>query len=260
MSNKKSKLFKRKLILFISFLFMLFSVYVQTKTMFEQEEYNINVENVDIKNMSPATVQFKGEGDNFIETIFAKLKNNVSLKEFTLTKTAKQEVKETAEANVEPPFVWKLPTEMGTITQYPGYYHTALDLTSPRTYGEPIFAIARGTISSIYTDAAGGLTVTVLHNYNGVNITSQYIHFSRYADIYVGMPVTENSVLGYMGSSGNSTGPHLHISVIDCGLYVPGDPNCYDLNSFFYYNKRRFNEGYRGIFEYIQVPYSWNSR
>ena len=259
MNNKKKILFKRKLILFVSFLFMLFSVYTQTKIMFEQEEYNVNYENVDIKNMSPATVQYKGESDNILETIFMKLKNNFSLKEFSLI-TTKQDVKQTAEANTEPPFVWRLPTEMGTITQYPSYYHTALDLTSPRTYGEPIYSIARGTISSIYTDAAGGLTVTVLHNYNGVNITSQYIHFSRYADIYVGMPVTENTVLGYMGSTGNSTGPHLHISVIDCGLYVPGDPNCYDLNSFFNYNKRRFNEGYQGIFEYIPVPYSWNSR
>ena len=259
MNNKKKRLFKRKLILFVSFLFMLFSVYTQTKIMFEQEEYNVNYENVDIKNMSPATVQYKGESDNILETIFMKLKNNFSLKEFSLI-TTKQDVKQTAEANTEPPFVWRLPTEMGTITQYPSYYHTALDLTSPRTYGEPIYSIARGTISSIYTDNAGGLTVTVLHNYNGVNITSQYIHFSRYADIYVGRPVTENTILGYMGSTGNSTGPHLHISVIDCGLYVPGDPNCYDLNSFFNYNKRRFNEGYRGIFEYIQVPYSWNSR
>ena len=259
MNNKKKRLFKRKLILFVSFLFMLFSVYTQTKNMFEQEEYNFNYENVNINNMSPATVQYKGESDNILETIFMKLKNNFSLKEFSLI-TTKQDVKQTSEANTEPPFVWKLPTEIGTITQYPSYYHTALDLTSPRTYGEPIYSIARGTISSIYTDNAGGLTVTVLHNYNGVNITSQYIHFSRYADIYVGMPVTEHTVLGYMGSTGNSTGPHLHISVIDCGLYVPGDPNCYDLNSFFNYNKRRFNEGYRGIFEYIQVPYSWNSR
>lgn len=259
MNNKKKRLFKRKLILFVSFLFMLFSVYTQTKNMFEQEEYNVNYENIDIKNMSPATVQYKGETDNILETIFMKLKSNLSLKEFSLI-TTKQEVKQTAEANTEPPFVWRLPTEMGTITQYPSYYHTALDLTSPRTYGEPIYSIARGTISSIYTDNAGGLTVTVLHNYNGVNITSQYIHFSRYADIYVGMPVTENTILGYMGSTGNSTGPHLHISVIDCGLYVPGDPNCYDLNSFFNYNKRRFNEGYRGLFEYIPVPYSWNSR
>lgn len=260
MYNKKRNLFKRKLILFISLILMMFSVYTQTKNMFEKEEYNVTYENVDIKNMSPATVQYKEEGDNIIETVFAKLKSKISIKEFTLTKTAKQYVKQTAEGNEEPPFVWRFPTEIGTITQYPSYYHTAIDLTSPRTYGEPIYSVARGTISSIYTDNAGGLTVTVLHNFNGVNITSQYVHFSRYADIYVGMPVTEHTILGYMGSSGNSTGPHLHISVIDCGLFVPGDPNCYDLNSFFHYNKKRFNEGYRGLFEYVEVPYSWNSR
>ena len=260
MSNKKKKLFKRKLILFISFLFMMFSVYTQTKAMFEKEKYNLNYDNIDTKNMSPATVQYKGEGDNIIETIFAKLKDNISLKEITMTKTAAQDVKETGEAKVETPFVWKLPTEIGTITQYPSYYHTAMDITSPRTYSEPIYSIAKGQVSGIYTDLDGGLTVTVLHNYNGVNITSHYVHFSRYADIYVGMPVTENTVLGYMGSTGNSTGPHLHISVVDCGLFVPGDPNCYDLNSFFNYKRKRFNEGMYGLGNYVNVPYSWNSR
>lgn len=260
MNNKKKSLFKRKLIMFISFIFMIFSVYTQTKLMFEKEEYNINYNNVDIKNMSPATVQYKEAGDNIIETIFLKLKNNISLKEFSLTKSSKQEVKEKAEANIEQPFIWKLPTEMGYVTQYPNYNHVALDLTSPRTYNEPIYSIAKGTISSIYTDNAGGLTVTVLHNYKGVNITSQYIHFSRYANIYVGMPVTENTILGYMGSTGNSTGPHLHIAVVDCGLYVPGDPNCYDLNSFFKYKSKRFSEGHIGVGNYINVPHSWNSR
>jgi hypothetical protein len=83
MNNKKKRLFKRKLILFVSFLFMLFSVYTQTKNMFEQEEYNVNYENININNMSPATVQFKGETDNILETIFMKLKNNFSLKEIS---------------------------------------------------------------------------------------------------------------------------------------------------------------------------------
>ena len=63
MNNKKKSLFKRKLIMFISFIFMLFSVYTQTKIMFEKEEYKINYNNIDTKNMSPATVQYKKQGD-----------------------------------------------------------------------------------------------------------------------------------------------------------------------------------------------------
>ena len=94
MNNKKRNLFKRKLIMFISFILMMFSVFIQTKNMFEKEEYNVTYENVDIKNMSPATVQYKEEGDNIIETIFTKLKDKISIKEFTLTKTAKQDVKQ----------------------------------------------------------------------------------------------------------------------------------------------------------------------
>ena len=257
--NNKKKLFKRKLIMFISFILMLFSVYMQTKEIFEKEVYSINIENIDIKNMAPATTAIIEENTNIVDIIFEGMKNNGSLAEATLLKVQNTELEEKKEPNVQP-FVWKLPTEMGTITQNPSYYHTALDITSPRTYNEPIYSIARGVITGIYTDLDGGLTVTVLHNYNGVNITSHYVHFSRYADIYVGKEVTENDILGYMGSTGNSTGPHLHISVVDCGLFVPGDSNCYDLNSFFNYKRRRFNEGLFGLGNYIYVPYSWNSR
>ena len=257
--NNKKKLFKRKLIMFISFIMMLFSVYMQTKEIFEKEVYNIKIENIDIKNMAPATTAIIEENTNIVDIIFESMKKNGSLAEATLLKVQNTELEEKSKAN-EQLFVWKLPTEMGTVSQNPSYYHTALDITSPRTYNEPIYSIARGVITSIYTDLDGGLTVSVLHNYNGINITSHYVHFSRYADIYVGKEVTEYDILGYMGSTGNSTGPHLHISVVDCGLFVPGDPNCYDLNSFFNYKRKRFNEGLFGLGNYIYVPYSWNSR
>ena len=79
--------------------------------------------------------------------------------------------------------------------------------------------------------------VTVLHNYNGVNITSQYVHLSRYANIYVGMPVTEYTVLGYMGSTGNSTGAHLHFGIKKGTNYV--DPLPYLLGEKDYSSKGR---------------------
>ena len=259
MSNEKKGL-KRKLIIFISVIMMMFSVYDETKELFMNEKINIKYENIDIKNMSPAKVQIKNENRNIIDIVFDGLSKSKFFEEAAMLKKETTEVLEKNEPNPEPPFVWKLPTEMGTISQYPGYYHTAFDIISPRSYNEPIYSIARGKISSIYSDNAGALIVTVLHNFNRVNITSQYVHLSRYADIYVGKEVTENDVLGYMGSTGYSTGPHLHISVIDCGLYVPGDNNCYDLNSFYNFQRRRFNEGMHGLSNYIQVPYSWNSR
>lgn len=260
MSNKKKQI-RRQIIIFISFLFILFATYTQTKEVFKKTEYKISYEYVNIKDMSPAKVQKKEESTNIFKTIFNKIKDNGLLKEHeilkkTTTKTNALQNESKKELNL----VWKLPIEIGTITQYPSYYHTAIDMTSPRTYNEPIYPVARGKVSSIYTDEAGALIVTVLHNYKGQNITSQYIHLSRYADIYVGKEVTENDILGYMGSTGNSTGPHLHIAVIDCGLYVPGDTNCYDINSFYNYSRRRFNEGFVGIGNYINVPYSWNSR
>lgn len=259
MNNKKIDL-KRKLIIYVSIMMMMFSVFVETKELFEKDKINISYENIDIKNMSPAKVQIKKEDSNIIESIFDSLKQGHILKETRLFKKQTTEVEQKNEGNNEKPFVWKLPTEMGTVTQYPSYYHIAYDIISPRAYNEPVYSIARGKVSSIYKDNAGALIVTVLHNFNGVHVTSQYVHLSRYADIYVGKEVTENDILGYMGSSGNSTGPHLHLAVADCGLYSPGDGSCYDLNSFFNYQRKRFNEGMYGFGNYLYVPYSWNSR
>ena len=258
MNSKKN--LKRKLIIYISMIMMMISIFIETREIFINEEINISYENIDIKNMAPAKVQIKEENKNIIDIIFEGLNNSKFFEEVAMLKKQSTDVAEKSEPKTEPPFVWKLPTEMGTISQYPSYYHTAFDITSSRAYNEPIYSIARGTISSIYTDNAGALIVTVLHNYNGVNITSQYVHLSRYADIYVGKQVTENDILGYMGSTGNSTGPHLHLTVIDCGLYVPGDNSCYDLNSFYNFQRRRYNEGMHGLSNYMQVPYSWNSR
>ena len=257
--NSKKNLFKRKLIMFISCIMMMFSIYIQTKELFEKQEYIIKYENVDFKNMSPAETPIIDENSNIVDVIFESMKKNGSLAETTLLKVQSTKIEEKSEPN-EQPFVWKLPTEMGTITQYPSYYHIAYDITSPRTYNEPIYSIARGKISSIYTDRDGALIVTVMHTFNDVNITSQYVHLSRYADIYVGKEVTENDILGYMGSTGNSTGPHLHLAVADCGLYSPGDNSCYDLNSFFNFQRKRFNEGMYGFGYYKEIPYSWNSR
>ena len=150
---------------------------------------------------------------------------------------------------------------MGTISQNPHYGHVALDITSPRGSNELIFPVANGTISSIYRDGAGALIVTVLHNVNGKKYTSQYVHLSSYANgLYVGKPVTINDCLGKMGSTGYSTGVHLHLAVVDCALFDPNDPNCSDLNGFFRYGRYRLGQGYIGLGTMMNVPGSWSSR
>ena len=157
--------------------------------------------------------------------------------------------------------VWYLPTEVGTLTSYVTASHFALDITSPRGQSEVIYPIANGVISSIYRDSAGAKIITVNHNINGQNYTSQYVHLSSYApNLYVGKPVTINDYLGFMGQTGIATGVHLHLAVLDCSIFAANDRNCSTLNGFFRYGRTRYYQGFMGLQSVMNVPVSWTSR
>ena len=88
-----------------------------------------------------------------------------------------------------------------------------------------------------------------------------YAHLSRYAEgIYIGKEVTYNDPIGFMGTTGYSTGIHLHLVVADCALFDSNDNNCKDLNSFFNYINRRVTEGYYGLGTHIIVQGAWTNR
>ena len=79
--------------------------------------------------------------------------------------------------------------------------------------GTPIRAIGRGTISFRGTKGGYGRHVRVKHN---GKYASSYSHLSRYA-VSSGEVVEQGEVIGYVGSSGLATGPHLHFE-----FYVNG--------------------------------------
>ena len=274
---KKEKI-KNKCLITISISFLLISTGLQLSTMLEKETpYEISYEYVNVKDMAQAKVTNKVEKEMVKEPITTSLvqllsknsleeeKDNGELQEVEFQENPNHQEKSSPEAppqvETPPPPVWHLPTEMGRITQNPHYGHAALDIISPRAQGETIFPVANGTISGIYRDGAGALIVTVLHDVDGKKYTSQYAHLSRYASgLFVGKPVTINDALGQMGTTGYSTGVHLHLSVMDCALFDPNDANCSNLNSYFYYSNRRINEGYLGLGSMMLVPGEWNSR
>ena len=261
---------KKNVIIFISFLFLVSAITLQiTDNMSKEELYdNISFEYINTKDMAATKVADKSDTSkvSIIDSVFTgstnseveevKLPNSSGFQEVNFTG-----VRNIAPEPVVPKRIWYLPTEMGTVTQNPHYGHVALDITSPRGTNELIFPVANGTISSIYKDSAGALIVTVLHNINGQKYTSQYVHLSSYASgLYVGKPVTINDCLGRMGSTGYSTGVHLHVTLLDCALYDPNDGNCRDLNGFFRYADRRWGQGYFGLWAVMNVPGSWNQR
>ncbi|WP_372728902.1 M23 family metallopeptidase [Nocardioides sp.] len=93
-------------------------------------------------------------------------------------------------------------------------YHTGLDFAAPS--GTPLVAIANGVITSAGYDGAYG-NKTVLTLEDGTELW--YAHQTSFA-VSVGQQVRAGDLIGYVGSTGNVTGPHLHLEVRPGG----GDP------------------------------------
>ena len=87
--------------------------------------------------------------------------------------------------------------------------HTGVDYAAPK--GTPVMTIGDGVITSMKYEGAGGNTVRIRHN--SVYSTA-YLHLSKYAKgLKVGQRVRQGDVIGYVGSTGRSTGPHLDFRV-----------------------------------------------
>ena len=95
-----------------------------------------------------------------------------------------------------------------------GEYHGGVDQRTPE--GEPIRAIAAGTITFAKKFNVLGNAVGIDH---GQGLESMYLHMSR-LEVQPGATVQRGDVLGYAGSTGRSTGPHLHWVIYVNGINV----------------------------------------
>lgn len=96
--------------------------------------------------------------------------------------------------------------------------HTGVDYAAPA--GTPVVAIGDGVVIEKGYKGGGGNTVKIRHN---STYTTAYLHLSKYGkDIAVGKRVNQGQVIGYVGSTGASTGPHLDFRVWKGG--TPIDP------------------------------------
>jgi murein DD-endopeptidase MepM/ murein hydrolase activator NlpD len=100
-------------------------------------------------------------------------------------------------------------------------YHSGLDLRAP--YGTPVHVTAAGEVSSISQEGEYGLTVHVSHGYG---LESVYCHLAN-ARVRAGQQVKRGDIVGSVGTSGRSTGAHLHYEVQVGG--VSRDPSAYIL-------------------------------
>lgn len=92
--------------------------------------------------------------------------------------------------------------------------HNGVDLAAPT--GTPIYATADGIVGRADWFSSYGLYVSIDH---GADLETRYAHMSRLA-VAAGDTVKKGDVIGYVGSTGRSTGPHLHYEVRVDGVAV----------------------------------------
>jgi murein DD-endopeptidase MepM/ murein hydrolase activator NlpD len=103
--------------------------------------------------------------------------------------------------------VYHLTARFGDYSPLWAHFHTGLDFAAPT--GTPIMAVAGGTIDSTeYSGAYGNRTIETLSD--GTELW--YCHQNEFGTT-PGATVRPGQVIGYVGSTGNVTGPHLHLEV-----------------------------------------------
>jgi murein DD-endopeptidase MepM/ murein hydrolase activator NlpD len=92
--------------------------------------------------------------------------------------------------------------------------HAGIDFKAG--YGTPIVAVSDGRVTGAGRSGGCGITVELAH---GGGLTTRYCHMSRMA-VSAGMSVRRGQVIGYVGSTGLSTGPHLHYEMYRGGRVI----------------------------------------
>ncbi len=115
-------------------------------------------------------------------------------------------------ASIQQPISGRITSRFGVNSRIRSSAHTGLDIANAS--GTPILPIAPGTVTYSGRKGSYGLMVIISHGKNdkGQKIESYYAHCSR-LNVSVGDRVDTNSIIGFVGSTGNSTGPHLHLEI-----------------------------------------------
>jgi murein DD-endopeptidase MepM/ murein hydrolase activator NlpD len=92
--------------------------------------------------------------------------------------------------------------------------HNGVDYGTP--VGTPVWAVADGTVSKAGWDNGGGNRICVKH---AMSFETCYLHLSK-INVKAGQRVPQKTVLGESGSTGLSTGPHLHFGMMRGGKWV----------------------------------------
>lgn len=92
--------------------------------------------------------------------------------------------------------------------------HKGLDFAAPE--GTPVYATGDGKVVNAYFSGSYGKVVFIDHN---DHFQTRYAHLHRYI-VIPGQPVKRGQIIGYVGDTGNSNGPHLHYEILVNGKHV----------------------------------------
>ena len=112
-------------------------------------------------------------------------------------------------------FTWPV---QGIITQFASWYHMALDIAAP--YGTPIIAAKSGVVKTVSVGSYDGGYGNNVYLDNGNGYETHYAHMEA-VNVSVGQSVVGGStVIGWIGLTGRTTGPHVHFEVLQNGVLV----------------------------------------
>ena len=161
------------------------------------------------------------EAEERAEAEVAALSDQIAKKEQELTEAKKKELPQPTESG----FLFPVATSgFACVTDPYGYrtnpitgnyqLHNGIDLAANQ--GTPIYASKTGTVSTAASGYGWGNYVVINH---GDGYSTLYAHQDYYI-VSEGDTVTQGQVIGYVGSTGNSTGPHLHFTIYYNGATV----------------------------------------
>ena len=209
-------------------------IVVETYEVVDKETNFQTVEEYD-KNLSKGSVIVAQEGQNGLERVSQNVKSingEISYVDPVDKEIIKSSIPKIINIgtkyvpNVGSTGSWGWPTDSGyTISSYYGYrtfagsreFHNALDIAGTG-YGSKIYAANNGVIETRTYNSSYGNYIVINHN-NGYY--TLYAHMSSFDSRFsVGSTVSRGDVIGYVGSTGRASGPHLHYEIRTCDKWA----------------------------------------
>ncbi|NCD09546.1 MAG: M23 family metallopeptidase [Negativicutes bacterium] len=140
-----------------------------------------------------------------------QIEERIAYKYDNLNNMLEQLEQKSVTPNLWPTDCWEISSRYGTRYNPFGEgteFHPGIDI--PAGYGEPVYASAAGYVEDAGWYGGYGRYIKISH---GNSYETAYGHLSS-IDVAAGESVKKGDIIGYVGSSGYSTGPHLHFEVL----------------------------------------------